>query len=125
MTFQGSSPCSMMRWRASLTHLGQSESVTRGQPSVGLVFCHDFSKGLSDHLGINDSLGLNWLKNWIALKAPLATFDNPFSTYLIGLCIVFLKVFLSIPDLNEPVRLLTVSLLLRAFKGFTDFHRPV
>jgi hypothetical protein len=31
------------------------------------------------------------LKNWMALKAPLATNDNPFSTYLIGLCIVFLK----------------------------------
>src|SRR5215470_16253461 len=93
MTFQGSSPCSMMRWRASLTHLGQSESVTRGQPSVGFVFCHDFSRGLSDHLGINDSLGLNWLKNWMALKAPLAIADNPFSTYLIGLCIVSSRCF--------------------------------
>src|SRR5262249_276630 len=91
MTFHGSSPCSMMRWRASLTHLGQSESVTRGQPSVGLVFCHDFSRGLSDHLGTNDSFGLNWLKNLMAFKAPLATIDNPFSTCLFGLCIVFLN----------------------------------
>src|SRR5262245_25756180 len=93
MTFQGSSPCSMIRWRASLTHLGQSESVTRGQPRVGLVFCHDFCRGLSDHFGINDSLGLNWLKNWRVLKAVVATADNPFSTYLIGLCMVFLNVF--------------------------------
>src|SRR5882672_2985673 len=94
MTFHGSSPSSIMRLRASLTHLGQSESVTRGQPRVGLVFCHDFSRGLSDHFGMNDSLGLNLLKNWMALKAPPATTDNPFSTYLIGLCIVFLRVII-------------------------------
>src|SRR5262249_20075395 len=92
MTLKGSSPSSMMRLRASLTHLGQSESVTRGHPRVGLVFCHDFSKGLSDHLGMNDSLGLNLLKNWMASKAPLANIDNPFSTCLIGLCIDFLRV---------------------------------
>src|SRR5262245_45842871 len=96
MTFQGSSPFSIIRWRASLTHLGQSESVTRGQPRVGLVFCQDFCRGLSDHLGMNDSLGLNWLKNWMALKAPLAMYDSPFSTYFIGLCMVFLKCVLSL-----------------------------
>src|SRR5262245_54292277 len=95
MTFHGSSPSSMMRLRASLTHLGQSESVTRGHPRVGLVFCHDFSRGLSDHLGMNDSFGLNLLKYWIALKAPPANADKPFSTYLIGLCIVFLRVVVS------------------------------
>src|SRR5262245_33815964 len=83
----------MMRLRASLTHLGQSESVTRGHPRVGLVFCQDFSRGLSDHFGMNDSFGLNLLKNWMASKAPPANTDNPFSTYLIGLCIVFLRVF--------------------------------
>jgi hypothetical protein len=55
---------------------------------------------LSDHLGMNDSLGLNLLKNWMALKAPLATIDNPFSTYLIGLCIVFLRVTVFF-DLNS------------------------
>src|SRR6266513_479220 len=37
---------------ASITQLGQSESVVLGQPRVGLLFCHDFSKGLSDHLGV-------------------------------------------------------------------------
>src|SRR5215467_12985079 len=44
--------------RISGTHFGQSESVERGQPSGGLVFSHDFSMGLSDHLGVNAGLGL-------------------------------------------------------------------
>src|SRR6266576_184310 len=44
--------------RASITQLGQSESVVRGQPSVGFVFCHDFRRGLSDHFGVNEALGL-------------------------------------------------------------------
>src|ERR1041385_4177575 len=43
--------------RASITQLGHSESVVRGQPSVGLVFCHDFSNGLSDHFGVKDGFG--------------------------------------------------------------------
>src|SRR6266446_7016019 len=43
---------------ASITQLGQSESVVRGQPSVGLLFCQDFNKGLSDHFGVNEGLGL-------------------------------------------------------------------
>src|ERR1041385_1557557 len=44
--------------RISGTHVGQSESVLRGQPSGGLVFSHDLSMGLSDHLGVNDGRGL-------------------------------------------------------------------
>src|ERR1041385_8551070 len=44
--------------RASMTQLGQRESVVRGQPSVGLLFCQDFSSGLSDHFGIKEGLGL-------------------------------------------------------------------
>jgi len=32
-----------------LNAAGQSESVWRGKPSVGLVFSQDFSSGLSDH----------------------------------------------------------------------------
>jgi hypothetical protein len=40
-----------------MTQFGQSESVVRGQPNVGLVFCHDFSNGLSDHLGVKDGFG--------------------------------------------------------------------
>src|SRR5512138_1976610 len=43
---------------ASITQFGQSESVVLGQPRVGLLFCHDFNKGLSDHLGVNDGFGL-------------------------------------------------------------------
>src|ERR1051325_5764024 len=44
--------------RASMTQLGQSESVVRGQPRVGLLFCHDFKRGLSDHFGVKEGLGL-------------------------------------------------------------------
>src|ERR1041385_5263787 len=40
--------------RASITQFGHSESVVRGQPRVGLLFCQDFSSGLSDHFGVND-----------------------------------------------------------------------
>src|SRR6267142_409459 len=55
----------MIASRASLTHAGQSESVWRGKPSVGLVFSHDFNSGLSDHFGVTEGLGLRLLKNWI------------------------------------------------------------
>src|SRR5436190_21146673 len=44
--------------RASITQFGHNESVVRGQPSVGLVFCQDLRRGLSDHFGVNDGLGL-------------------------------------------------------------------
>src|SRR6476660_7574250 len=47
--------------RASITQLGHNESVMRGKPSVGFDFCHDLSKGLSDHFGMKEALGLNWL----------------------------------------------------------------
>src|SRR5438309_12091273 len=62
----------MISSRASITQFGQRESVCRGKPSVGLDFCHDFKIGLSDHLGMNDGLGLNWLTDLMALKAPVA-----------------------------------------------------
>jgi hypothetical protein len=45
-------------WRISGTHLGQSESVERGQPRGGLVFCHDFNIGFSDQFGVNEGRGL-------------------------------------------------------------------
>src|ERR1041384_6550496 len=48
----------MIASRASITQFGQSESVVRGQPSVGLLFCHDFKRGLSDHFGVKEGLGL-------------------------------------------------------------------
>src|ERR1700690_11077 len=66
----------MMASRASLTQSGQSESVVRGQPSVGLDFSHDFSSGLSDHLGVNEGLGLCLLKYWIVSKATPADLQS-------------------------------------------------
>src|SRR4029453_16586177 len=48
---------SRISWRASRTHVGHSESVSRGQPSGGFVFCHDLFSGFSDHFGVNDGLG--------------------------------------------------------------------
>src|SRR5207248_10151577 len=53
----------MMASRASLTQSGQSESVWRGHPSVGLVFSQDLRSGLSDHFGVKDGFGLYLLKN--------------------------------------------------------------
>src|SRR5882724_2465108 len=69
---------------ASITQLGHSESVVRGQPNVGLLFCHDFSKGLSDHLGVNDGLGLYLLTDWITSCSPPAASVRPFSARLIS-----------------------------------------
>src|ERR1700674_3899206 len=54
----------MMASRASFTQAGQSESVCRGKPSVGLVFSQDLSKGLSDHWGVTDGFGFFLLKCW-------------------------------------------------------------
>src|SRR5947207_4388913 len=78
---------SRIAWRASRVHVGQSESVSRGQPSGGFVFSYDFSSGLSDHFGMKDG---RWLILFNPLKtthAPLAAMERPFSTNLIGLCI--------------------------------------
>src|SRR5215204_166189 len=70
--------------RASITQFGQSESVVRGQPRVGLLFCQDFKSGLSDHFGVKEGLGLYLFTDWIVLKRPPAMRVNPFSTCLIG-----------------------------------------
>src|SRR5487761_2308162 len=53
----GSSPL-MILLRISGTHFGHSESVSRGQPSFGFCFSQLFSRGLSDHFGVNDGFGL-------------------------------------------------------------------
>src|SRR2546421_4123926 len=85
-TSWGSLP-SKICWRISGTHLGHSESVLRGQPSGGLVFSQDFSRGLSDHLGVNDGLGRILLSLEKTAHAPLAAMVTTFSAYLTGLCI--------------------------------------
>src|SRR5262249_46043513 len=71
---------SRMAWRASLTQSGQSESVCRGQPNVGLVFSQDLSNGLSDHFGVNEGLGLRLLKNCMALKVTPAVLQTTASS---------------------------------------------
>src|SRR5438477_8411143 len=85
--FQSCSPLRIFS-RASLTHPGQRESVSRGQPRGGLVFCQDFRSGLSDHLGVNDGLGLMLLSLSKICHAPFAATVTAFSKYLIGLCIL-------------------------------------
>src|SRR5688572_9700048 len=77
---------SRMAWRASRTHVGHNESVFRGQPSGGFVFCHDLSSGLSDHLGMNEGPGLMRLTVLKTDHAPLAATASPFSKYFIGEC---------------------------------------
>ena len=52
---------SRISWRAWRTHPGHSESVSRGQPSGGLVFSRDFSSGRSDQAGVNDGRAMTRL----------------------------------------------------------------
>src|ERR1043166_548074 len=73
--------------RASRVQTGQSESVSRGQPSGGFVFSYDLSSGLSDHFGINEGLWLILFNPLKTTQAPLAAMDSPFSKYLMGACI--------------------------------------
>src|SRR6266849_952046 len=72
----------MISSRASLTQSGQSESVCRGQPRVGLVFSQDFKSGLSDHCGVTDGFGLYLLKYWMVLKVPAAALQTAQSIVL-------------------------------------------
>src|SRR6266849_8793458 len=81
--------------RASLTQPGQSESVWRGHPSVGLVFSQDFNNGLSDHFGVKEGLGWYLLKNWIVSKATLAVLHRSaskifrtFVAFLLGMAMI-------------------------------------
>src|SRR5208282_2537879 len=85
----GSLP-SRICWRISGTHFGHSESVERGQPSGGFDFSYDLSRGLSDHFGVGDGLGLIRFKRSKTTQAPLAATVTAFSTYLIGLRILAL-----------------------------------
>ena len=67
--------------------IGQSESVSRGQPSGGLVFSYDFCSGLFDHFGVKAGLWLILFSVLNTAQAPFAAMDNPFSKYLMGACI--------------------------------------
>jgi hypothetical protein len=71
-----------MASRASETQPGQSESVVRGQPSVGLLFSYDFSKGFSDHFGVKEGFGLYLLKNWMELNVAPAALQTTQSNVL-------------------------------------------
>jgi hypothetical protein len=70
--------------------VGHSESVVRGNPSVGFDFSHDFNSGLSDHFGVKDGFGRYLLKNWMESKAAPATLQIALSTYFIKRLRVFL-----------------------------------
>ena len=74
--------------RASRVQVGQSESVSRGQPSGGLVFSYDFSSGLSDHFGVNEGRWLILFSVLNTSQAPFAVIESPFSKYLMGACII-------------------------------------
>src|SRR6266700_3367760 len=83
----GTSPLTILL-RISGTHLGQRESVVRGQPSGGFCFSHDFRSGFSDHFGVNEGFGLMELMALKACHPRPAASVTAFSAYLIGLCIV-------------------------------------
>src|SRR5260370_28931846 len=76
----------MIASRASFTHAGQSESVCRGKPSVGLVFSQDFSSGLSDHFGVTEGLGFRLLKYWKVSKVTPAALQSTQSNVL-AICV--------------------------------------
>src|SRR5256885_294464 len=85
----GSSP-SRILLRISGTHLGHSESVSRGHPSGGFCFSQLFSNGLSDHLGVKEGFGLIELILSYTNQAALAAWEIARSTCLIGLVTVCL-----------------------------------
>src|SRR5579863_2201004 len=71
----------MIASRASRTQSGQRESVSRGHPRTGLLFCQDFSSGLSDHLGMNEGFILYLLNTLIPSKVAPATAERVASKY--------------------------------------------
>src|SRR6266404_8145683 len=106
---------------ASLTQPGQSESVWRGQPSWGFVFCQDFRSGLSDHLGVNDGLGLYLLKNWMESNVAPATTETARSTYFINRWPLALGIIFPLFSRNS---LLVFRLRTVQARAETRFRRP-
>src|SRR5579863_10557072 len=86
----GSLP-SRICWRMSGMHLGQSESVSRGQPSLGFCFSQLLSSGLSDHFGVKEGFGLIEFSLSKTNHAALAARATAFSTCLIGLVKSYLQ----------------------------------
>src|SRR5580692_6133565 len=78
-------------WRISGTHLGHSESVSRGQPSFGFCFSQLFSRGLSDHFGVKEGFGRIEFTLSKTNQAALAARTTAFSTCLIGLVKSYLQ----------------------------------
>ena len=76
-------------WRISGTQRGHRESVSRGQPSGGLVFSQLFNSGLSLHFGVKPGFCPIWLNLSKTNQAAPAAYVRAFSAYLIGLCMLF------------------------------------
>src|SRR5215813_266880 len=74
----------MISLRVSRTQSGQRESVCRGQPSGGFVFCQDFRSGRSDHLGVNAALGRNRFARLNTNHTALAAIERAFSKYFVA-----------------------------------------
>ena len=66
--------------RVSRTQLGQSESVVRGQPRVGLVRCSLFISGAAAHCGWNEVPGNRLFTVWNTGHASLAPVVSIIST---------------------------------------------
>src|SRR5438132_6718894 len=64
-----------MRARVSFTHVGHSESVVRGQPSVGNDRCELFGRGFDAHDGRNVPDATRRLIVWSTCQAAFATDD--------------------------------------------------
>src|ERR1035437_5141339 len=92
-------------WRISGTQRGHRESVSRGQPSGGLVFSQLFRSGLSLHFGTNDGFWPIWLNLSKTNQAAPAAYVRAFSAYLIGLCMLFeLLLSAAVPSASQDYR---------------------
>src|SRR5712692_9684609 len=104
--------------RASFTQDGQSESVCRGQPSGGFVFCQDFKSGLSDHLGVKEGFGLYLLKNCIVSYATPAAMLMAWSKYFMSRWPLILGMVLFSSDCDDEAPLPQARSLKSLNEGF-------